>query len=236
VGVAQITRNRDRAFCVSYCFTVLFFESSDWRAIRLQRPPGFPSSLAGFNWRRIERAKPPIPRLTIPRTSRRRCSKRITQRRSADRPIATHIKGSRDARCRFGLVTVIQRPDGTAGKIAKALIFGAQMRSHAARKPNWSRREMARRCQGIESCIPTNSNRALPIRTRAALRGVEHRLDHLGGNVESSPRQGDGRFDRERPQQGAALREHLQNSSAACGIGLRAAPEAAMSPNDRSAT
>jgi hypothetical protein len=46
--------------------------------------------------------------------------------RSPDRPIATHIKGSRDARCRFGMVTVIQRPDRTVGKIAKALIFCGQ--------------------------------------------------------------------------------------------------------------
>jgi hypothetical protein len=56
--------------------------------------------------------------------------------RSITRPSdRDHIKGSRDARCRFGFVAVIQRPDGTVEKIAKTLIFGVQMRSHAARKP-----------------------------------------------------------------------------------------------------
>jgi hypothetical protein len=215
---------------------VVFFESSDWRAIRLQRPPGSPSSLPGFNSRRIEREKPPIPGPTIPL----HIKNTVTETHPADRPIATHIKGSRNARCRFGCVTVIQRPDGAAEKIAKALIFRgpnafscrAETRIGHGVKWRGAVEESSRACQRIR--IAPGQFERVPRFKASNIALIA--LITLGGNVESSPRQGDGRFDRERPQQGTALQEHLQNSSAACRIGLRAAPQPAMSPNDRSAT
>jgi hypothetical protein len=77
-------------------------------------------------------------------------------------------------------VTVSQRPDGTAGKIAKALIFcgpnafACRAETRIGRDVKWrgAVKESSRAHQRIR-------NRALPIRMRAALHGVKHRLDHL---------------------------------------------------------
>jgi hypothetical protein len=202
----------------------------------LQRPPGSPSSLPGFNSRRIEQAKPPIPGPTIPL----HIKNTVTETHPADRPIATHIKGSRNARCRFGCVTVIQRPDGAAEKIAKALIFRApnafscRAETRIGHGVKWrgAVEESSRACQRIRIApgqferVPRfkASNIALIALITLAATSNLRLARAMGASIARGP------------NRAQHLQEHLQNSSAACRIGLRAAPQAAMSPNDRSAT
>lgn len=86
MGVAQITRSRDRAFLARYCYYSLFFDSSIWRVNsgRGQRSGGF--SFWGAD--RVESKSSKTPNLTP--------------------QIITHYKG--DAVAEAGVVGLVPRP------------------------------------------------------------------------------------------------------------------------------